>query len=189
MKGIFFMTEELLKKIRDEAQKEIDEMDKYNEYADRRNEIAVLEEIKKMFGLPYNRDMYLPRKTERGIILSTYKKYAVYINKEDTNGIYVYIGSYRPSDFTIEEIEDGAPFEILVDYNDPRATDRRYYNLEGIWCESVSVEESDEFEKTHTVIFVDDFDNLQSEFIMTAVKESQKQAVSKVLKKYSRNRR
>ena len=183
------MTEELLKKIRDEVQIEIDGMDKYNEYADRRNEIANLEEIKKMLGLPYTRDMYLPRKTERGIILSIYNKYAVYINKEDTNGIYVYTGSYRPSDFTIEEIEDGAPFEVLVDYNDLRATDRRYYNLEGIWCESVSVEDSDEFEKNHTVIFVDDFDDLQSEFIMNAVKESQEQAVNKVLKKYSRKKR
>lgn len=183
------MTEELLKKIRDEAQIEIDGMDKYNEYADRRNELAPLEEIKEMLGLPYTRDMYLTKKTEREIILSTYKKYAVYINKEDTNGIYVYIGSYRPSDFTIEEIEDGAPFEVLVDYNDPRATDRRYYNLEGIWCESVSVEDSDEFEKNHTVIFVDDFDDLQNEFIVDAVKESQEQAVSKVLKKYDGKRR
>ena len=82
-------------------------------------------------------------------------------------------------------ITSGAPFEVLVDYNDPRATDRRYYNLEGIWCETVSIEESDEFEKTHTVIFVDDFYDLQNEFIMTAVKESQEQAVSKILKKYN----
>ena len=179
------MTEDLLKIIRDESQKEISEMDKYNEYADRRNELANLEEIKIMLGLPYTRDMELPRKTEKGIIISTYDKYATHINKEDTNGIYVYMGTYRPSDFTYEEIEDGAPFEVLVDYNDPRATDRRYYNLEGIWCETVSIEESDEFEKTHTVIFVDDFYELQSEFIMTAVKESQEQAVSKILKKYN----
>jgi len=183
------MTEELLKKIRDESQKEISEMDKYNEYADRRNELANLEEIKKALGLLYNRDMALPRKTEKGIIISTYDKYAVYINEEDTNGIYVYIGSYRPSDFTYEEIEDGAPFEVLVDYDDPRATDRRYYNLEGVWCETISVSESDEFEKTHTVIFVDDFYEVQNEFIMTAVKENQEKAVSKVLKKYSGIRR
>ena len=37
--------------------------------------------------------------------------------------------------------------------------------------------------------FVDDFDDLQSEFIMNAVKESQEQAVNKVLKKYSRKKR
>ena len=49
-------------------------MDKYNEYADRRNELANLEEINKILGLPYTRDMYLPRKTEKGIILSIYKK-------------------------------------------------------------------------------------------------------------------
>ena len=183
------MKEELLKIIRDESLKEISEMDKYNEYADRRNELADLEEIKKMFGLPYTRDMELPRKTEKGIILSTYDKYAVNINEEDTNGIYVYIGSYRPSDFTYEEIEDGAPFEVLTDYDDPRATDSRYYNLEGIWCKTIKIDECDEFERTHTVIFVDDFYELQNEFIMTAVKESQEQAVSKILKKYNGKRK
>ena len=57
------MTEDLLKIIRDESQKEISEMDKYNEYADRRNELANLEEIKRILGLPYTRDMELPRKT------------------------------------------------------------------------------------------------------------------------------
>lgn len=182
------MTEELLMKIRDESQKEIDMMNKYNEYADRRNELANIEEIKRMFGLPYNRDMALPRKSEKGIIMATYDKYISYINEKDTNGIYVYMGSYKQSDYTIEEIEDGYPFEVEVDYNDPMATSRRYWNLEGVWGYSFSIEDSEEFERTHTVIFVDDFYALQSEFIMTAVKDSQEKAVSKVLKKYSKNR-
>lgn len=182
------MTEDLLKIIRDETLKEINEMDKYNEYADRRNELANLEEINKMLGLPYTRDMYLPRKTEKGIILSIYKKYAPLINEKDTNGIYVYAGTYRPSDFTDEEIEEWAPLEVLTDYNDPRATNRRYYNLEGIWSEEIRIDECNEFERTHTVIYVDDFDDLQSEFIMTAVKENQEKAVCRILKKYSGKR-
>ena len=179
------MTEELLMKIRDESQKEIDGMDKYNEYADRRNELANIEEIKKYLGLPYTRNMELPRKSEKGIIMATYDRYVAYIDEKDTNEIYVYIGTYRPSDFTCEEIEDGAPFEIEVDRNDPTATSRRYSKLEGVWGYSFNIEDSEEFERTHTVIFVDDFYQLQSEFIMTAVKESQEKAVSKVLKKYN----
>lgn len=180
------MTEELLNIIRVESQKEINDMDKYNEYADRRNELAILEEVKCRLGLSYTRDMYLPRKTEEEIILSIYKKYANRINLEDTNGIYVYVGTYRPSDFTDEEIMEWAPIEVLTDYNDPRATNRRYYNLEGIWCEEIRIDECDEFERNHTVLYVDDFDNLQNEFIVTAVNKSQEHAVNKVLKKYNK---
>ena len=90
------MTEELLTKIRDEAQKEIDMLDKYNEYADRRNELANIEEIKRTLGLPYTRNMILPRKTEAGIIMAIYDKYVSHISEEETNGIYVYTGSYMP---------------------------------------------------------------------------------------------
>ena len=186
-RGRMFMKEELLRKIKDEAQKEIDMMDKYNEYADRRNELANIEEIKKMLGLPYTRNMELPRKNEKGIIMSVYDKYACYINQEDTNGIFVYMGSYMPSDYSADEIDDGYPFEIEVDRNDSRATTRRYYNLEGVWGYSFNIEDSEEFERTHTIIFVDDFYKLQAEFIIDAVKENQDVAVSRVLKKYNIN--
>lgn len=183
------MKEELLKRIRDEAQLQIDMLDEYNKYADKRNELAEVEEIKRIMGLPYTRNMELPRKSETGIIMSIYDKYAVYIEEDETNEIYVYMGSYMPSDYSYEEIDDGAPFEIEVDYNDPRATDRRYFNLEGVWAKTINVSECSEFEKTHTVIFIDDFYKLQSEFIVTAVKESQEKAVSRVLKKYGKNRK
>ncbi len=130
--------------------------------------------------------MTVPRKTEKGIIMVAYYKYISHIDEKDTNGIYVYIGSYMPSDYSYEEIKEGYPFEIEVDYNDSRATIRRYSNLEGIWGYSFSVEDSKEFEKTHTVIFVDDFYKLQTEFIITAIKEGQENAVNKVLRKYNR---
>ena len=74
-----------------------------------------------------------------------------------------------------------------MDRNDLRATDRRYQNLEGVWGHSFSIEDSNEFERTHTIIFDTDFYELQNEFIMTAVNENQENAVSKVLKKYNRN--
>ena len=183
------MKEELLKRIRDEAQEEINGLSKYNEYADKRNEIAQFEEIKRILGLPYTRNMEFPRKTEKSIIMSTYDKHVACIEENETNGIYVYVGSYMPSNYSYEEIEDGAPFEIEVDYNDPRAMDRRYFNLEGVWGKTINISDCEEFERTHTVIFVDDFYELQTEFIMTAVKENQEEAVKKVLKKYNINKK
>ena len=178
------MTEELLLKIKIESEEQIKGLDKYNEYARLRNRLAKEEEeVKASFGLPYARDMYLPEKTEEQVIMEIYKKYERFIEEEDTNGIYVYYSTYMPSDYNLEEIMQGAPFEIEVSYDDPNATHRYYYNLEGLYVESVNIEDQKHFEETHKVLYVDNFYKLQQDFIVTAVKESQEKALSKILKK------
>lgn len=177
------MTEAVLLKIKIESAEQIKGLDKYNEYARLRNSLAKEEEIKASFGLPYTRDMYLPEKTEEQVIMEIYKKYERFIEEEDTNGIYVYYSTYMPSDYNLEEIMQGAPFEIEVSYDDPNATHRYYYNLEGLYVESVNIEDQKHFEETHKVLYVDNFYKLQQDFIVTAVKESQEKALSKILKK------
>lgn len=114
--------------------------------------------------------------------MEIYKKYERFIEEEDTNGIYVYYSTYMPSNYTYDEIEDGAPFEIEVSYENPNATHRYYYNLEGLHVESISIEDQQKFEATHKVLYVDNFYKLQQDFIVTAVKESQEKALSKILK-------
>lgn len=180
------MTEELLLKIRKESEEQIKGLQKYNEYARLRNHLAKEEEIKESLGLPYTRDMYLPEKTEEQIIMEIYKKYERFINEEDTNGIYVYYSTYMPSDYEFEEIMQGAPYQIEVSYENPNATHRYYYNLEGLNVECVNIEEQKKFEETHTVIYVDNFYEQQQQFILTAVKDSQEKAVSNILKKYKK---
>lgn len=177
------MTEELLLKIKKESEEQIKSLQEYNEYARLRNRLAKEEEIKASFGLPYTRDMYLQEKTEEAIILSIYRKYERFIEEKDTNGIYVYYSTYMPSDYDFEEIMQGAPFEIEVPYNHPNATHRYYYNLEGLHVESVNIEDQKIFEETHKVIYVDNFYELQQDFIVTSIKESQEKAISKILKK------
>ena len=176
------MTEELLRIIKDDANKEIATLKEYNEYADLRNKKAQEEEIKKRFGLPYNPNLALPRKTETGIIMNIYQKHLSKIKENETNGIYVYIATYKPNNAPDYEIDDGAPFDIETDYNDKDATHRSYWNIEGIWSVQLPINECQEFEKTHTVLFADDFYQIQQEFITTAVKENQEKAVAKVLK-------
>lgn len=185
------MREEILKAIRDEANKEITNLEGYNAYVRFRNELAVSEETTQLLGLPYTRNMKLLEKKESDVIMSAYKKYFHYIGADETNGIYVYVGSYMPNesfdDLSSEDSENEASFEVEVDINDPRVTHRRYWNLEGIWAKTIAVDECEEFERTHTVIYADNFSNLQREFIMTAVKESQEEAVSRVLKRYKKH--
>lgn len=177
------MTEELLLKIRKESEEQIKGLDKYNEYARLRNRLAKEEEVKASLGLPYTRDMYLPEKTEEQVIMEIYKKYERFIEEEDTNGIYVYYSTYMPSDYDFEDIMQGAPYQIEVPYNHPNATHRYYYNLEGLHVESISIEDQQKFEATHKVLYVDNFYKIQQDFIVTAVKESQEKALSKILKK------
>ena len=50
----------------------------------------------------------------------------------------------------------------------------------------MNIEYCREFEQTHTVLYVENFHQLQKEFILTAVKESQEKAVSNILKKYKK---
>lgn len=177
------MTEELLSKIKKEAEEQIKELDKYNEYARLINRLAEEEEIKRTLGLPYTGNTYLPEKTEEQIIMEIYKKYERFIEEKDTHGIYVYVSTYKPSEYSIEEIDEGAPLQIEVPYNDPNATHRYYYNLEGLYVEEITIEEQKEFEQTHTVLYVDNFWKLQQDFIVTSVRESQEKALIKILKK------
>lgn len=127
--------------------------------------------------------MYLPEKTEEQIIMEIYKKYQRFIEQEDTNRIYVYVSTYMPSEYSVEEIDEGAPLQIEVPYDDPNATHRYYYNLEGLYVEEINIEEQKEFEQTHTVLYVDNFWELQQDFIVTSVRESQEKSLSKILKK------
>lgn len=184
------MKEELLKIIRDESKKEIINLKSYNAYVRFRNKLAIEEGAKELLGLPHNRNLELVEKKESDVIMHVYKKYLSYIEEKDTNGIYVYMGSYMPTDtsdyVSYVDATDEAPFEMEVDINDPRATHRRYWNLEGVWAKSIAIEDCDEFERTHTVIYVNNFYGLQREFIMMAVNESQEVAVSKILKRYKR---
>lgn len=176
------MTEEMLQKIKTEAKNEFSKLNEYNNYARVRNKLAIEEEIKASLDLPYNSDMYLPEKTEVDIIMSIYKKYANQIEETETNNIYIYAGTYKISEYTIEELEEGYPFELESVINDLKATHRYYYNLEGLFSVSVNIDECQEFEQTHIVIY-GNFYKLQQDFIITAVKESQEKAVSKILKR------
>ena len=180
------MTEELLRKIKEEAKKELAGLEQYNAYAKLRNQLAIVEKVKESFGLPFTRNMYLPEKTEESVIIDAYKKYIRCIENQDTNHIYIYMGTYIKIGLTLVEWEDGELPEIEVDYGDYRATHRYYGNLECLHQEAVKIEDCEDFEKKHTVIYTDNYTDLLKDFIITAIKEDQETAVSKVLKKYNK---
>lgn len=176
------MKEEILLKIREEVNKKLETLDSDNEYARRREEVELEEEIKKMLSLPYNRSIGPLVKSEEDVIMEVYKKYEKDIEEHETHGIYVYDSSYAAIDLTLEMIEEGYPFQVEVSFDDVRATHRYYYNLEGLYVECVNVEDVEEFEKQNIVIYVDNYSKLQREFICECVRNNQANAVINVLK-------
>ena len=186
------MTKEFLEMLREEVKKDILGLRDYNEYARRRNKLAEEEEIKKELGLPYRSNLWIPEKTEDGIIISTYRKHIDEIEEQNTNQIYYYDGTYK---YILEEEEDclGITSE-LVPKNDLSAEFRRYQNIEGIYSYDLALDEADAFEKTHIVLFPDNptihsVEQVTNFFVSTAVKENQEKAISWVLKKYNTKRK
>lgn len=105
-------------------------------------------------------------------------------NIQETNGIYVYIGTYMSSHEC--DIVHGSS-DIRLNRDDPKAEYRIYKNIETSDSEMVSVKQWDEFEKTHKIIYPKTtltdsfFYAAQNEFFSIAIKESQETACNKIL--------
>ena len=173
------MTEDFLKVLREESQKEISRLKIYNEYARLRNRLAEEEE-----------------KKEDSIIVSTYKKHIGEIDEEDTNGIYYYDGTYKYVFDSCLKAYGLGPIEEKVDRDDPEADFRRYSNVEGIYSYTFGLKEADAFEKTHTVLYIPEADEKDSslyritnDFVTTAVRENQENAMRLILTKYNTTRK
>lgn len=176
------MKKEILMKIREEVSKKLETLEQDNEYAKRREEVENVEDAKKMLGLPYNRSIGPVVRSEDDVIMEVYKKYECEIEEHETHGIYVYDSSYVSLDLTLEMYEEGYPLQAEVEFDDPRVTHRYYYNLEGLYVESVNIEDVAEFEKQNIVIYGVDYSKLQRDFICECVRNNQAEAVANVLK-------
>ena len=67
------------------------------------------------------------------------------------------------------------PMEELVARDDPEADFRRYLNIEGVYTYNLCLEDADEFERTHTVIYNEEADiedsshyQITDDFVITA---------------------
>lgn len=113
-----------------------------------------------------------------------------YIRKiDETNGIYIYLGTYKNSCFC--DIEHGSGVDRVNRY-DSKAEFCIYRDLEQADCVEIPINDCDEFENTHRIIYPNTFleesyyYRLQVEFIRDAMEYGQEEAVAKVLKKCSK---
>lgn len=173
------MKEDILRQIKNEVSDKLAKLDEYNNHTRLLNE-KVEENNKKYLsrGLPLHDSTFIPEKTTYDIIFETYKKHIKSILPEETNQIFVYLGTYKPNN-SKDEFDS---FDIETELNDPNASYRRYADLEGLWEEQVPIEKCEEFEKSHTVIY-DDYNKLLKEFLISSICDSQDKAVSRILRR------
>lgn len=177
------MKENILEEIRKKKDSVIKSIQEENERKRRLKELLnepLIKEFMKLSELTFDVDlsMQLPRKNEIvSQIIEEYKEFE--LDPEDTNQIYlcrgknyfgVLDGDYQLMDFS------GRYGSVKCGW---------YCNVESeIDNYLIPLEECDEFEKTHCVIFHNNFEKIQMEFVTHAVNYSQGNAVKMLLRKY-----
>lgn len=185
------MKEELLIKIRKDLEEEKRKLSEYNYKNKRIKELMKEKEVKEflaLIDLTYQVGSTKKMVTD-DIIASMYYKYLYQIKDEDTNEIYVYMGTYKYSEEM--DIVHGSR-DIRVQYDSIDADYRVYRNIEKSSSEQILINRCKEFEKTHTIInpkivcYDKTFYEIQKDFFIRAVKVNQESAKKLVLRKYSK---
>lgn len=185
------MKEELLVKIREDLEIEKERLKEYNDKIKRIKELMKDDKVKeflKLISLDYKVGNTKKMVTD-DIIASIYSQYLYLIKESDTNGLYVYLGTYAYND-EIDIVHGSRDYR--VSYDSPKADYRLYQNIELWGSEQILIRKCEEFEKNHIVInpmvpFSNkDFYEIQKDFFIRAVKDNQKSAKRMVLRKYSK---
>ena len=179
------MKEDILEKIRKERDSIIKSIQEDNERKRRLKELlnkSLIKEFMKLSELTFDEDLSMSVINKNKIVSQIIEEYKEFeFDPEDTNQIYLCTG--KDWHFILM---DG--IYVLDIIGEPESIKCGWYcNVESsIDNYLIPIEECDEFEKYHTVIFHHDYDKIQSEFITRAVNDSQENAIKMILKKYKR---
>ena len=125
------MKEELLIKIREELESEKKKQEENNNKNKRIKELLKDEKVKEFLdltGLNYEIGCTKKMVTD-DIIASIYSKYLYLIKEDDTNGLYVYLGTYKYND-EVDIVHGSRDYRVPYDSED--ADYRVYQNIE-LW--------------------------------------------------------
>ena len=183
------MTDEVLNKIRKDALEKRKETDEFNRKVTRILELQEIPIVKEYASL-LNSIIGNPRfisLSEMDIYDLAYRQHSSEILSEDTNGLYVYMGTFMYNPKT-------GGYEIRVQEDDPKADYRKYWDIELGTVTCVSVSDSEEFEMKHSIIRTSElnemniFRQIQNEFIKNAIEKDQETAVKLIMKKYKEDK-
>lgn len=185
------MKQELLLFLKEELKSIKQENEEYNQRIKRIKELQkdpnVIEYLK-LINLVES-DLKQIKTSDKEIIFSYYHHYLHKIQKENTNDIYVYLGTYKNNE-EVDIIHGSSDFR--VNYNSSEADYRIYKNIEYPYGERIPINMCNEFEKNHIVIkpksyFKErEYYEIQKDFFVHAIKKDQETAKKLILKKYGK---
>ena len=186
------MTEELLTKMKEELEFEKQKLSDYNGKVKRIRELendVNVQEFLKLTNLEYE-SLPLKRVSRESLIESIFYQHLHEIDEKDTNGIYVYLGTYKYTD-EIDIVH--SPHDIMVPYDSPVADYRVYQNIEEYSYKQIPISKCEQFEKERTIlnrkvpITSKGFYEIQKDFFIRAIKVNQESAKKMILRKYCRH--
>lgn len=186
------MTEELLTKMKEELEIEKQKLANYNRRIRRIRELendGNVQEFLKLTNLEYE-SLLIKRISSDSLIEEVFYHHLHEIEEKDTNGIYVYLGTYKYTD-EIDIVHSS--HDISVSYYSPVADYRVYQNIEEWSSKQIPISKCEQFEKVHTIlnpkvsITRKGFYEIQKDFFIRAIKVNQESAKKMVLRKYRRH--
>ena len=172
------MREDLLNQLKYEFQKEREIIQKHNQRIDRIKQLKDEPLIQEYLEL--SKEVVDETKidtTEEEIIEKLYRHNLYRIHSSDTNGIYIYFGTFDNHD-------------QKVDYDSSSAVYRKYKNIELSYIQECPIEESKIFEKKNNILFPknekEEYFKIQKEFFKEAIQVGQPQAKTLILEKYKK---
>lgn len=184
------MKEELLHRIKSEFLQQKEEVCKHNRKIERINELLEVPEVKEYIQLSdqvKSNEKQVELSVE-DMIFKIYNRYLCMIREDETNNIYVYLGTYQYN-YDIGVVHSSK--DIRVEYNSTNACYREFQDIEQISSISVPIDECEEFEKKHTIIYpksyltLKKFYEIQKDFVMALINGNQKSAKAYILTKYN----
>lgn len=185
---MYIMKEDTLTQIKNEVEITKLNIEKNNEMVKKIKELEknrYVREYLSLVGLSNTKQKFITD-TDDEIISQIYDKYIHRIDERDTNGIYIYLGTFRYSS-TADIVSLG---DDRVSYDDDRADYRLYQDLEQLASLVVNIKDCKAFEENNTIINPNgyfksrEYYKIQKEFFITAVKKGQETARRRILKKY-----
>lgn len=184
------MREEILRKLKDRLKQEKIKNENHNLKVEKIKELENDPKVREYLNLTESKHSSLKpiELTDERIVSSFYRSYLSEIKENETNGIYVYVGTYSYS----KEANIVHDSDERVNYSDPNANYRIYFDIEQLCSQNIPISECEQFEKNHIVINPktylkeQEYYKIQKQFFIKAVMTNQEAAKKLVLGKYPR---
>lgn len=183
------MKEELLTQLKQELQNRKIENQEHNTKIKRMKELEKNPNVKEYINLIkiLEDDLNLINISDKKLILSYYSYYLREIREDDTNKIYVYLGTFEYNN-EIDIVHGSRDFRVKDDSED--ADYKVYRNIESDYSMDIPIEKCEEFEKNNIIIrpktYLNgkEYYNIRDDFFIKAIKTNQEIAKKMILKKY-----